>query len=45
MTPTKNHWTERSRDRGTALASKATVITATFEEFARVDGLVVENWR
>ena len=29
----------------TALASKATVITANVREFARVDGLVVENWR
>jgi tRNA(fMet)-specific endonuclease VapC len=29
----------------TALATKATVITANVREFARVDGLVVENWR
>ena len=29
----------------TALVSKATIVTANVGEFARVDGLAVENWR
>jgi tRNA(fMet)-specific endonuclease VapC len=29
----------------TALASKATIVTANVGEFARVHGLAVENWR
>jgi tRNA(fMet)-specific endonuclease VapC len=29
----------------TALTARATVVTANVREFARVEGLAVENWR